>query len=48
MGVECIINIDIIIESHSRGMYACEKNCKALKMNGIYFYLLDVACLTCI
>jgi hypothetical protein len=34
LGVECMVNIDVIIKSHSRGMYACKKNCKALKMDG--------------
>jgi hypothetical protein len=34
--VECMVSIDIIIESHSRGMYAYEQISKALKMDGIY------------
>jgi hypothetical protein len=24
-GVECMVNINIVVEGHSRGMYACEK-----------------------
>jgi hypothetical protein len=35
-GVECMVNINIIIECHLKGMYACEKISKPLKMDGIY------------
>jgi hypothetical protein len=31
-----MVNIDIIIESHSRGMYACEQIYKDSKMDGIF------------
>jgi hypothetical protein len=34
-GVECMVNINIIVESHLRSMYACEQISKALKMDGI-------------
>jgi len=39
-GVECMVDINFIIEGHSRGMYACEQISKTLKMDGIcqYFY----------
>jgi hypothetical protein len=30
-----MVNIDIIVESHSKGMYACEQISKDSKMDGI-------------
>jgi hypothetical protein len=35
-GVGCMVNMDIIIEIHSKNMYVYEINSKALKMDGIY------------
>jgi hypothetical protein len=35
-GVQCMVNINIIIEGHSKNMHACEQIPKALKMDGIY------------
>jgi hypothetical protein len=35
-GIECMVNIDIVIEGHSISMYVYEKTSKALKIDGIY------------
>jgi len=35
MGVQCMVNINIIVEGHSISMHACEQIPKALKMDGI-------------
>jgi hypothetical protein len=40
-----MVSINIIIERHSKNMYACEKNFKALKMDGIcqgFYWMFDM------
>jgi hypothetical protein len=36
MGVDYMVNINVVIEGHSRDMYVCERKTNLLQINGIY------------
>jgi hypothetical protein len=44
LGVECMVNIDIIVESNSRGMYACEKKKRFIIFVGSNLFHVHAKC----